>query len=296
MALSLFVASLLLGAPAPPAEPRRRIRFDDGWRFFVEPDSGRNQAFTPFKWQFHLADVDALVETLPPLPSEGWVETKLGENAFEGAGRRRFAWFRTEIGHPADGPKRVLQFDSVDDNAVVFLNGKKIHRHIGFGLPFSVPVTEAWNPQGPNDLVVLVENTAAGGGINGGVRFELPRAETTPKQALPGFDDRKWRSVHLPHDYVVEGKFDPQGDISHGTQPKPIGWYRKTFTLPASQKGKAIWLDFDGAYRNSTVWLNGEKLGTEPSGYIGFRHDISLKVKFGQPNTLAVVTYQLARD
>ncbi|RYG32199.1 DUF4982 domain-containing protein, partial [bacterium] len=247
-------------------------------------------AFSPFKWEFRLAEVESLVEELPRLSSDGWQETTLGENAFAGAGKRRFGLFRAEIGHPADGAKRTLVFDSVDDNAVVFLNGKRLHRHIGFGIPFRVPVAAAWNPKGPNDLVVLVENTAAGGGINGGVRFEIPRAESTPKQALPAFDDRRWRAVHLPHDYVVEGKFDPRGDVSHGTQPKPIGWYRKTFTLPASAEGKAIWLDFDGAYRNATVYLNGEKLGTESSGYIGFRHDISLRVKFGKPNTLAVVT------
>ena len=102
------------------------------------------------------------------------------------------------------------------------------------------------------------------------------------------FDDSNWRTVHLPHDYVVEGSFDPHGDISHGTLPRPIGYYRKTFVPPASMQGKSVWIEFEGVYRNATFALNGQVLGHHASGYIGVRFDLSKQLEFGKPNVLAV--------
>src|ERR1700677_2654746 len=81
------------------------------------------------------------------------------------------------------------------------------------------------------------------------------------------FDDSGWRALDLPHDWVVELPFDQGGDNNHGSKkigPKlgnTIGWYRRRFDLPAEDKGRAIWVEFDGVYRNSLVWLNGHCLG-----------------------------------
>jgi beta-galactosidase len=94
--------------------------------------------------------------------------------------------------------------------------------------------------------------------------------------------------VHLPHDYVIEGRFAESEDNSHGSLPRPAGWYRKSFMVPASAKGMQIALQFDGVYRNSTVWVNGHELGTHPSGYTGFRYDVSNYVRFDKPNLVAV--------
>ena len=66
-----------------------------------------------------------------------------------------------------------------------------------------------------------------------------------PPEIGRAFDDSKWRTVHLPHDYVVEGTFAPNGDTGHGSLPKPIGFYRKTFTPPESMRGKSVWIDFE---------------------------------------------------
>jgi beta-galactosidase len=111
---------------------------------------------------------------------------------------------------------------------------------------------------------------------------------TGPAAALPAFDDRAWRPVNLPHDYVVEGAFDPKADTSHGFLPVGVGWYRKTFTLSAQDRGRKLFLDFDGVYRDSTVWLNGHLLGKHPSGYTGFRFDIGPFAHIGGKNVLAV--------
>jgi beta-galactosidase len=282
-----LIATLALAAP--DSSPRERIRFDANWRFLRDVESAVQTPRGPFSWQWKYADVSTLdLQELPADIDAGeWQPTQLGENVLNG-NRRRFGWFRTQLGNEPEGAAKVLEFESVDDNAVVFLNGKRLHRHIGFGTPFKVPVREAWRTGGPNTLVVLVENTAAGGGINGGVDLVLPRAEKLPAELERSFDDSKWRTVHLPHDYVVEGTFDPRGDVSHGTLPKPIGYYRKTFVPPLSMRGKSVWIDFDGIYRNSTISLNGQPLGTHSSGYIGARFDISKRLEYGKPNVIAV--------
>src|SRR5579871_3319921 len=88
------------------------------------------------------------------------------------------------------------------------------------------------------------------------------------------YDDKSWRVLDLPHDWSVELKFDehsPTG-TGGGALPGGIGWYRKTFTLPVSEKGKNVYIDFDGVYRKSEVWINGHSLGMRPSGYISFRY------------------------
>jgi beta-galactosidase len=110
----------------------------------------------------------------------------------------------------------------------------------------------------------------------------------------PGFDDSQWRLLDLPHDWVVELPFDQRGDVNHGFKaigPKignTIGWYRRSFNLPAEDKGRTLWVEFDGVYRNSVVWLNGHCLGREPSGYSSFWYDISKAANFGGANELVV--------
>ncbi len=288
--LGILVASGFAGSnQAGTSSERVRMRFDANWRFFRDASDEGSSPRGPFAWQWKLADLTTLdIKELPPGLLDGkWEPTQLGVNTLNG-NRDRFGWYRTELGNDPDGAEKRLEFDSVDDNAVIFLNGKRLHRHDGFGMPFRVPVREAWRASGPNTLVVLIENTAAGGGINGGVDLVLPRVETIPDQMRREHDDSDWRVVHLPHDYVVEGTFTPHGDVSHGSLPKSVGYYRKTFVPPASMRGKSVWIDFDGIYRNAAIYLNGEKLGDHPSGYIGVRYDFSKRLRWGEPNVLAV--------
>jgi len=114
--------------------------------------------------------------------------------------------------------------------------------------------------------------------------------------AAAGFDDRAWRQLDLPHDWAVEQPFSEKASFSHGFKaigrPFPnasVGWYRKSFTVPASDLGRRLSLEFDGVFRNSIVWVNGHYLGTEPSGYNGFQYDISDYLNYdGKPNVIAV--------
>ena len=111
----------------------------------------------------------------------------------------------------------------------------------------------------------------------------------------PSFDDSRWRSLDLPHDWAVELPFETNADFHHGFKPigtnfhsNSIGWYRREFTLPASDAGRRLWVAFDGVYRDSLVWLNGHCLGRNPSGYSSFRYDISKVANCGGANVLVV--------
>jgi len=105
------------------------------------------------------------------------------------------------------------------------------------------------------------------------------------------YDDSKWRPLNLPHDWSIEGSFSEKYPTTYNEAALPagIGWYRKTFSLSAAEKGKKISIEFDGVYRNSEVWINGHYLGKRPNGYISFSYDLSPYLNFGnQQNVIAV--------
>ncbi|HTD41339.1 MAG TPA: glycoside hydrolase family 2 TIM barrel-domain containing protein, partial [Mucilaginibacter sp.] len=106
----------------------------------------------------------------------------------------------------------------------------------------------------------------------------------------PSMSDVNWRTLDLPHDWSVEGKFSKDNPATYdgGALPGGIGWYRKSFTIPASSKDKKVYVDFDGVYQKSTVWINGHQLGFRPNGYISFEYDLTPYLKFGGNNVIAV--------
>ncbi len=104
-------------------------------------------------------------------------------------------------------------------------------------------------------------------------------------------DESSWRTLNLPHDWSIEGEFskDNPATAGGGALPGGIGWYRKTFTVPASSKNKSVYIDFDGVYRNSEVFINGHSLGVRPNGYISFEYDLTPYLNYGsEPNVIAV--------
>jgi len=102
-------------------------------------------------------------------------------------------------------------------------------------------------------------------------------------------DDNSWRSLDLPHDWAIEGPFSDTLENNTGLLPwKGIGWYRKHFNIDDSEKGKRIYIDFDGAMANARVWLNGKYVGEWPYGYTSFRLDLTPYVIFGKENIIAV--------
>ena len=111
----------------------------------------------------------------------------------------------------------------------------------------------------------------------------------------PKFDASGWKTVDLPHDWVVDLPYAEEASHSHGYKTvgykypqTSVGWYRKTFTVPAEDYGKHIWLQFDGIFRDARIWVNGFYLGHEPSGYATQFYDISEYLNYGEENIVCV--------
>jgi beta-galactosidase len=112
-----------------------------------------------------------------------------------------------------------------------------------------------------------------------------------PNGQEPGLDDVQWRVLDLPHDWSIEGEFskDNPATPGGGALPGGVGWYRKTFAVPESDKGKLVFIEFDGVYRNSDVWINNHYLGRRPYGYSSFCYALTPFLKYGtEGNVLAV--------
>ncbi len=105
------------------------------------------------------------------------------------------------------------------------------------------------------------------------------------------FDDTGWRTLHLPHDFSIEGTFsiDNPATPGGGALPGGTGWYRKHFTVSEADRDKLFFIDFDGVYMNSSVWLNDQLLGTRPNGYISFRYDLTPYLRYGNDENVLVV-------
>lgn len=99
----------------------------------------------------------------------------------------------------------------------------------------------------------------------------------------------EWESIRLPHDWSIELGYQKENTAaSTGFVPGGIGWYKKEFTLNKSDKGRAIWVEFDGIYCNSEVSINGQLLGFRPNGYSSFKYELTDHLKFGEPNIIMV--------
>src|SRR6266478_5504378 len=103
------------------------------------------------------------------------------------------------------------------------------------------------------------------------------------------FDDRGWRQLNLPHDWGIEGPFKQEYPGETGKLPWwGVAWYRKHFDVPASDAGKQIYLDVDGAMAYAAVWLNGQFVGGWPYGYSSWRLNLTPYIKTGMANVLAI--------
>ena len=107
--------------------------------------------------------------------------------------------------------------------------------------------------------------------------------------AAPEYDATLWRGLDLPHDWAVEGPFDPNENISQGYRPRGIGWYRRQFKVDSSERGKHLELQFDGVATHCTVWFNGTVVARNWCGYTSFYVDITPMVQYGDSlNTIVV--------
>jgi len=123
------------------------------------------------------------------------------------------------------------------------------------------------------------------------------RPEGNPGSNFPfvkgNFDDSSWEKVNLPHDWAIKGPFQKgwNAEVGGGMGRLPsngVAWYRKKLDIPASDAGKSIFLDVDGAMSYAMVWLNGKLVGGWPYGYNSWRLDLTSSIVPGGENQLAI--------
>ena len=116
------------------------------------------------------------------------------------------------------------------------------------------------------------------------------------RYADPVYDDRSWDDIQLPHDWSIKLDFDRSVSGSAAHLPGGIGWYRKTFTVPASYRNKTISVLFDGIFHQSDVYINGKHLGFRPYGFCSIEYDLTPYLNFGGENTISVRVDRSGRD
>ncbi len=137
------------------------------------------------------------------------------------------------------------------------------------------------------------DSFAGGQGVNlyaPDITYHGAKAGSVWGAAARGYDDKRWKLVDLPHDWVVEQPFDEKALKQQGYRPRGIAWYRRTFKLPASDRGKNIELQFDGIATHSTVYFNGSEVHHNWNGYSSFQINITPMARYGDDgiNTIAV--------
>lgn len=140
----------------------------------------------------------------------------------------------------------------------------------------------ACSKQAPKEDIIILEESS----FNENWKFSKGEKANGMKAE---FDDSSWRQLDLPHDWAIEGPFDEKYNARSGGLPfHGIGWYRKKFNVPNQLEGKKAFVHFEGVMNRAEVWINGQKIGERPYGYIGFQLDMTPYLKFGQENTIAV--------
>lgn len=123
--------------------------------------------------------------------------------------------------------------------------------------------------------------------LNDGWLFRLDTGAAASRSPLAGLAAQP---VTLPHDWAREGDFAEQNPAGcgGGALPGGIGWYDRDLFVAKGDRGHTFRLTFDGAYMNSTVWINGHELGTRPFGYISFTYDLTPYLRYGRMNHIRV--------
>ena len=107
----------------------------------------------------------------------------------------------------------------------------------------------------------------------------------------PTFPDSGWPLLDVPHDWSIEGAFSDtnRAGPAGGALPGGVGWYRKAFSMPKAAASRLVFVEFDGVYRNSEAWINGQYLGKRPYGYSSFEYELTPHLRRdGGPNVIAV--------
>lgn len=176
--------------------------------------------------------------------------------------------------------------------SVTIIHGQSTRKKMNFNEGWKFHLGHATNP---------ARNFNYGG--HGGVDAKLSNDSYLAPYAIvlqSDFDDSEWRMLQLPHDWAVELPFVKPHQFElfyafHGYKPistaypeNSIGWYRKKFSLAPEDAGSNFVIEFEGVYRDCKVFVNGDRVGQNLSGYNSFSFDISNYLFFDKPNVIVV--------
>ncbi len=222
-----------------------------GLRGPVILNAGTSKGKPITNWRIKHDDTPSLTEPPTLTTGAGWADGTTGPEIF--GGKRGYAWYITTL-PDVPGPHRRLRFENVDDDATVYLNGKQIASHQGWGTAFDAPLDEAWHSGKPNELAVRVYNGDGGGGIQGAVTL----------QTIAEGDEiavQNWRMRGGIGDLPTIWR--PLARAA--TAPSPM-WYKATFTAapPAPTGPHPILRVTTTGLSHGFLWLNGHNLGRYP--------------------------------
>lgn len=225
------------------------------------------------EWKFSKGD--NLQWKNPNLNDNAWQVVKLPANWEEHSTYipdNVYGWYRRELVIPADleGKDIYLNVGKIDDADETYFNGVKVG---GMG-SFPPSYTTAW------DILRYYK-----------VPHEIIHYGEKNSIAVRVFDGIQGGGIYDEGKKAIEGPFESTcpGGSGAGYINAGIGWYRKEFELPENMRGKRVFIEFDGVYMDSDVWLNGVHLGKRPYGYSSFQYELTNHLKFGsEKNVLAV--------
>ena len=302
----LFLNSITFQSNAQTT--KRETLFDDGWKYFPgEINGAENPSFNDKSWkdinlphdwsieglarpeakgedaiefavvkgEWKFKEGDNILWKSPDLIDSSWQTVKLPATWEEHSNYTQdnvFGWYRRELTVPAElkGKDIYINVGKIDDADETYFNGVKVG---GMG-SFPPNYVTAWDLY--RHYKVPREIIHYGGSNSIAVRV---------------FDGVQGGGIYSDGTKIIEGIFEstsPAGSgggyINAGT-----GWYRKDFKLPEDIKDKHVFIEFDGVYMNSDVWINGIHLGNRPYGYSSFQYELTPHLKFGgEKNVLAV--------
>jgi len=122
-----------------------------------------------------------------------------------------------------------------------------------------------------------------------GASYNNAKAGNAGGAAATEFDDSDWRRLDLPHDWAVEGPFDPNANLSQGYRPRGVSWYRRYLRVDETDRGRHFELQFDAIATHSSIWINGNIVNRNWSGYNASYIDITPYLRYGDAlNTIAI--------
>jgi beta-galactosidase len=261
---------------------------DSQWRLLDLPHDWSIEGYTPTETkkedipEFHIvkgewkfSKGDSMLWKNPDLDDRSWQVVRLPSTWEEHSNYTPdnvFGWYRRELTIPAElkGKEIFINVGKIDDADETYFNGVKVG---GMG-SFPPNYTSAWDIlryyKVPHDI------------INYGSENSI---------AVRVFDGVQGGGIYNDGETIKEGPFESTcpGGSGAGYLNAGIGWYRKTFKLPENIKHKRVFIEFDGVYMNSDVWINNTHLGNRPYGYSSFQYELTQHLKFGNENNVLAV-------